>query len=106
MSTPSEMLMTAEEFLARYGGGSIAPARPSSTIAIVVWANGEQWLAALKRVVGHLKAGVSAVVALHPSTKRACAFCENPPYVRGEHEDLTPPDVLPGFAVPVKRFFE
>ena len=55
----------------------------------------------------YIDAGVTAVVVLFPETRTAAIFRkENLPVELGSNEELTLPDVLPGFAVPVRAFFE
>lgn len=60
------------------------------------------------KVGEYLTAGVTVVVLLDPATEAATVYREAdelPQRFAGD-EELTVPDVLPGFAVPVKRFFE
>jgi len=55
----------------------------------------------------YLSAGVKVVLVLDPEVESAAIFRldENPLRLHNGDE-LTLPDILPGFAVPVKRFFE
>ncbi|MFM8272668.1 MAG: Uma2 family endonuclease [Gemmata sp.] len=65
------------------------------------------WPHILEKVSDYLAAGVKAVLVLDPYTQTACAFRPNgPPLTLSAGDELTLPDVLPGFAVPVARFFE
>lgn len=59
------------------------------------------------RMVEFLKADVAVVLLVDTPTSSvlACRQYDAPQILRGE-EVLTLPDVLPGFAVPVARFFE
>jgi len=50
-------------------------------------------------------AGVKVVVVIDLETNCASVFRDAVSYI-DEDEELTLPDVLPGFAVPLKRFFE
>ena len=55
----------------------------------------------------YLEAGVSAVVVLMPDTQTAAVYrSEELPIRLGSDEQLTLPDVLPGFAVAVRAFFQ
>ena len=55
----------------------------------------------------YLEAGVSVVVVLLPETQTAAVYRNDAlPVQLGSDEVLTLPDVLPGFSVPVKTFFE
>jgi Uma2 family endonuclease len=61
----------------------------------------------LTKVGEYLSSGVGAVVVLDPDLKMAAVFRPDELPVRLHNGDeLTLPDVLPGFAVPVKAFFE
>jgi Uma2 family endonuclease len=67
----------------------------------------EAWLVRLERMLDYLRVGVPVVVILDPKTESASVFR---PGTRQEtfekDQTLTIPDVLPGFEVPVARFFE
>jgi len=55
----------------------------------------------------YLDAGVVVVIVLDPETESLAVFRENEFPIRMHNSDeLTLPDVLPGFAVEVKKFFE
>jgi Uma2 family endonuclease len=55
----------------------------------------------------YLDAGVTVVLVLDPDTESVAIYRENELPIRMHNgEELTLPDVLPGFAVPVKKFFE
>ena len=59
------------------------------------------------RMGEYLNAGVGVVVLLDPETESASVHRQNEMHQLVHNGDeLTLPDVLPGFAVPVKRFFE
>ena len=65
----------------------------------------------LNRLMGkayeYLEAGVAVVVLLFPETQSATIFRnEELPVQLGSNDELTLPDVLPGFAVRVSAFFE
>jgi Uma2 family endonuclease len=55
----------------------------------------------------YLEAGVTVVVVLDPTTESLAVYREDEFPIRMHNSDeLTLPDVLPGFAVQVKKFFE
>lgn len=55
----------------------------------------------------YLEAGVSVVVVIDPKTESAAIYRPDEfPLRMHNGDELTLPDVLPGFAVPVRRFFE
>lgn len=60
------------------------------------------------KVGEYLNAGVSVVVVLDPHTEVATAYRQSDDFPQrfSNGDELTLPDVLPGFAVPVRRFFE
>lgn len=61
----------------------------------------------LTRVGDFLSAGVPAVVVLDPQLFSAAVYSAGDDFPQRRHngDELTLPDVLPGFAVPVKAFF-
>lgn len=67
----------------------------------------EGWLIRLERMVEYLRIGVRAVVILDPKTESASVFRSGARQETFEKDQtLKFEDVLPGFAVPVARFFE
>jgi Uma2 family endonuclease len=62
----------------------------------------------LLKVAEYLNAGVTVVVVLDPVLEAAAVFRQGDDFPQRMHngDELTLPDVLPGFAVPVRRFFE
>jgi Uma2 family endonuclease len=67
----------------------------------------ERWIDVLERAIGHLAAGVAVVIILDPATESASVFRSDTRQQTFEKDQtLTVEDVLPGFAVPVARFFE
>jgi Uma2 family endonuclease len=60
------------------------------------------------KVGEYLNAGVTVVVVLDPNIEVATVYrqTEDIPQRFSNGDELTLPDVLPGFSVPVKRFFE
>jgi Uma2 family endonuclease len=61
-----------------------------------------------QKVGDYVGAGVTVVVVLDPSIEAAAVYRQGDDYPQRMHngDELTLPDVLPGFAVPVRRFFE
>ena len=62
----------------------------------------------LRRVSEYLNAGVTVVVVLDPALECATVYRQTDDFPQRMHngDELTLPDVLPGFAVPVRRFVE
>jgi Uma2 family endonuclease len=60
------------------------------------------------KVGEYLNAGVAVVVVLDPVVEAAAVYRQTDDFPQRMHngDELTLPDVLPGFAVPVRRFFE
>jgi Uma2 family endonuclease len=66
----------------------------------------DRWTAAIAKMLEYMTAGVSVVVILDPKTTTASVFRDDCQDMFNADQELTLPDVLPGFSVPVKRFFE
>jgi Uma2 family endonuclease len=65
------------------------------------------WSEILEKVAEYLKAGVVVVCVLDPIPESAIVYrAEEPDVKLTRDQTLELPDVLPGFSVPVKRFFE
>lgn len=65
------------------------------------------WPHIFEKVADYLSAGVKVVIVLDPFTKTASTYRPDaPPQTFASEDELALPDVLPGFAVPVSRFFE
>jgi Uma2 family endonuclease len=76
-------------------------------LVIEVRSPSDLWTDSLGKMLDYLRIGVPVVVILDPKTESASVFRP------GDRQDiferdqtLTLPDVLPGFSVPVARFFE
>jgi Uma2 family endonuclease len=69
---------------------------------------GDPWRKIIRKVAEYLTAGVLTVVVLDPAKRKAHVFSgeEEDPVVLGAEDELTLPDLLPGFRVPVHRFFD
>lgn len=66
----------------------------------------DRWKRILRKVTEYLEAGVTAVCVLDPKTESAHLYSADAELLLKADELLTFPDILPGFAVPVRRFFE
>jgi Uma2 family endonuclease len=67
----------------------------------------DRWPKILTKVAEYLNAGVLAVVVLDDDSRTALlCLADQAPRRLGPDDELTIPDILPGFAVPVRRFFE
>jgi Uma2 family endonuclease len=66
----------------------------------------DRWVKIIAKVVEYLEAGVSVVCVLDEQTQSAHLFtADSPAQELGAEETLTFPDLLPGFEMPVERFF-
>ena len=75
-------------------------------LAIEVRSPSEPWGEVITKVGLYLGVGVTAVVVLDAATKSVAVYrAPLGQQVFGADAELTIPDVLPGFAVPVSRFF-
>jgi Uma2 family endonuclease len=75
-------------------------------LVVEVLSPSDRWPRVLLKVGEYLAAGVPIVIVLDDERMTAHVFrAEQAPALIGDGE-LTIPDVLPGFAVPVRRFFE
>jgi Uma2 family endonuclease len=67
----------------------------------------ERWPKILAKVAEYLNAGVLAVVVLDDDSRTALlCLAEQAPRRLGPEDELSIPEILPGFSVPVRRFFE
>jgi Uma2 family endonuclease len=67
----------------------------------------DRWPKILAKVAEYLEAGVQAVVVLDDDSRTALlAMADQAPRRLGPDDVLEIPEILPGFAVPVRRFFE
>lgn len=64
------------------------------------------WMAIFSKVGDYLQAGVTAVLVLDPDGLTASVYRGTGQAILHAGDTLTLPDVLPGFAVPVAKFFE
>lgn len=85
--------------------GGLLPAVPD--LVFEVRSPTDTWTKAFAKVIEYLEAGVRVVVLIDPDTATASVY--RPDELQQIHDngdELTLPDVLPGFAVPVRKFFE
>jgi Uma2 family endonuclease len=76
-------------------------------LVVEVRSPSDLWTDAVEKVLEYLRIGVSAVIILDPKTESASVFRSGARQETFEKDQtLTIEDVLPGFAVPVARFFE
>jgi Uma2 family endonuclease len=67
----------------------------------------DRWPKILVKVAEYLASGVLAVVVLDDDSRTALlSTADQAPRLLGPDDELTIPEILPGFAVPVRRFFE
>jgi Uma2 family endonuclease len=67
----------------------------------------ERWGELFAKVGEYLQAGVRVVIVLDAPTATACVYrADELQQIFHNGDALVVPDVLPGFAVPVRRFFE
>ncbi len=68
---------------------------------------GDRWAQALAKVVEYLNAGVLAVIVLDDESRTALLqLADRPPRLLGADDDLAVPEILPGFVVATRVFFE
>lgn len=67
----------------------------------------DRWSKVFAKVTEYLTAGVTAVCVVNPRDRTATLYRDNQdPEPVAADADLTLPDVLPGFRVPLRQFFE
>jgi Uma2 family endonuclease len=76
-------------------------------VVVEVRSENDRWSKILEKVAEYLNAGVAVVCVLDPQTETARLYFPDAPDVILSGDDvLTFPGQLPGFSVPVRRFFE
>src|SRR5207249_9408031 len=84
-----------------------SPLEVAPELVIEVKSPSDLWTDLLTKVIEYLRAGVIAVVVLDPKTESASVIRSGERQeIFEKDQTLTLPDVLPGFEVPVARFFE
>ncbi len=83
------------------------PLEVAPELVVEVRSPSDRWTDVVGKAIEYLESGVTAVIILDPPTRSAAVYRAD---IRDEifeaDETLVVPDVLPGFAVPVARFFE
>ena len=83
----------------------IIPVPPD--LVVEVRSPSDTWSAAFAKVLEYLEVGVRVVVLLDPRTATASVYRKDEiQQIYDNGDELTLPDVLPEFRVPVRRFFE
>jgi len=76
-------------------------------LVIEVHSPSDRWTKVFTKVVEYLEAGVRVVVVLDPATASASVYrADELQQIFDNGDTLIIPDVLPGFSVPVRQFFE
>jgi Uma2 family endonuclease len=76
-------------------------------LVVEVRSPSDRWPKILIKVAEYLNAGVLAVVVLDDDSRTALlCMADQAPRRLGPEEELSIPEILPGFSVPVRRFFE
>ena len=76
-------------------------------LVVEVRSPSDRWPKILAKVAEFLNAGVLAVVVLDDESRTALlSMADQAPRRLGPDDELTIPEILPGFAVAVRRFFE
>jgi Uma2 family endonuclease len=80
---------------------------PAPDLVAEVRSPSNTWASLVAKGLDYLNAGVTVVLLIDPDTATVSVYRLNEiQQVYDNGDELTLPDVLPGFAVPVKRFFE
>jgi Uma2 family endonuclease len=76
-------------------------------MAIEVRSPSERWTQVFAKVLEYLEIGVRVVIVLDPATATASVYRPDElQQIFDNGDELTVPDLLPGFSVPVKALFE
>jgi Uma2 family endonuclease len=76
-------------------------------LVVEVWSPSNRWPKVMAKVTEYLEVGVTVVCVMIPRDRTAVIYRDNPtPETVAADADLTLPDVLPGFRVPLRQFFE
>jgi Uma2 family endonuclease len=76
-------------------------------LVVEVRSPSDRWPKVLAKVAEYLNAGVLAVVVLDDDSRTVLlSMADQGPRRFGSEDELTIPEILPGFAVAVRRFFE
>jgi len=76
-------------------------------LVVEVRSPSDRWAQVHAKVAEYLEAGVLAVAVLDAESQTAVVyFPEQMPRILGPDDDLSFPEILPGFAIAVRRFFD
>lgn len=76
-------------------------------LVVEVFSKSDRWVQVLAKVVEYLDAGVDRVLVLDDDRQSAQIYqADGETRVLGPDDTLSLPDILPGFSVVVRRFFE
>ncbi|MGP0065523.1 MAG: Uma2 family endonuclease [Isosphaeraceae bacterium] len=76
-------------------------------LVVEVRSPSDRWPKIIAKVAEYLDAGVSVVIVLDDESRTALLYFSDRPSLNLKSDDeLTIPEILPGFAVAVRRFFE
>jgi len=75
-------------------------------LVVEVRSKSDRWPGVLAKAADYLNAGVSVVVVLDDDRATAHVVTADRYRVLGPEEELTFPEILPGFSVAVRRFFD
>lgn len=108
-ATPSTLSLAnrfLEEYAAKHNvAGEILKDVPDAVFE--VRSKSDRWVTVFARVVDWLDAGARIGILLdEPSGSASVYRSDELPQIFHNGDELVIPDVLPGFAVPVRRFFE
>jgi Uma2 family endonuclease len=80
---------------------------PAPELVIEVRSPSDRWPAITAKAGEYLNAGVVCVCVVDPETESVAVYLENElPRRHTSEEELTIREVLPGFTIPIRRFFE
>jgi Uma2 family endonuclease len=76
-------------------------------LVVEVRSSGDSWREIVLKVAEYFRAGVLKVIVLDPGSRKAHIYSvDDEPTILGPEDELTIPDLLPGFRVAVHRFFD
>ena len=102
-----DIMFVSYDRLARDAETPIGVVAVTPNLVVEVRSPTDTWTAVFGKVADYLKARVPVVVLLDPQTKTVSVYGDAiGQQIHGVADTLTLPDVLPGFAVPVRAFFE
>jgi Uma2 family endonuclease len=80
---------------------------PSPELVFEVKSPSDRWAALTAKAGEYLNAGVVCVCVVDPETESVAVYLDNElPRRHTSEEELTLPEVLPEFTIPIRQFFE